>query len=298
MGRPPFTHGALSSVALAAYVVTLGGCRTTQPSPQRDGLPVPTAPAQLKAALPDSAESSTATSDPASVALPSSAATPVALPTASVRAGACPEPPEVDPHDCVWGHWTAIPEEQERAAAWAGSDAARLWAGWCHPRPRSSDTKPERLWIPPKLEPSRGDVASTRQFLDLCSWWSPSPEPKPTGLRIVVIEVGAFDFGINIFDDGRAVFQSLRCERVTPSHVRMIAVTQVAALVAAFRAAKLTEHPACAQLIGDLDMTAVGLYSDDSAKLVRVNRDSPADAPIARLADLAERAAEAGAWVR
>jgi hypothetical protein len=110
--------------------------------------------------------------------------------------------------------------------------------------------------------------------------------------------VGTFDYGINIFDDGRAVFQSLRCQQGRAAHVRIIPVAQVAGLVATFKSAKLSGRPGCAQLMGDVDMTAIGFYSGDIDQVVRVNRNYTADAPVTRLADSVERAVAEGTWVR
>lgn len=299
MRRPPFRSVAFSRFVLAAPVLTIASCRSTTPSAASDGLPVPTVSAHLDTAQSSPAEPSRLSGDMMESAAPSSSTRLQEAPSVgSVRGGSCPEPSEVDPHDCAWEHWTAIPEEQDRAVAWARSDAARLWAGWCLQHPASSGAPAERLWIPPKLNPDGGDTTSTRQFLDNCSWWSASSEPRPPGLAIVVLEIGTFDYGINLFDDGRAVFQSLRCQKGRAAHVRMVPVTQVARLVAAFKGAKLTGRTACAQLIGDLDMTAVGFYSGDVDRLIRVNRSVPSDAPVTRLADLAERAVAEGTWVR
>jgi hypothetical protein len=299
MRRPPFAFVVFSRLALAAQALTLTRCRSTEPRAHRDNVPVPTASAHLESPQSDSAKASAVADGATEWGVPSaSAPSQGGLAVGSIHDGVCPEPPEVDPHDCTWHPWLAVPEEQERTAAWPHSDAARLWSGWCRPRPSSSTTVGQRLWIPPKLKPHSDEGGSTSQFLENCSWWSPSPEPRPPGLMFVVLEAAMFDYGINIFEDGRVVFQSLRCQRDQTVRVRKISTADVAILVTTFKAAKFVERKECVQLSSDMDLTALGFYPDERGKVVRANRESSDDAPVVRLADLVERAAAAGSWVR
>jgi hypothetical protein len=234
----------------------------------------------------------------------------------------CPVPSDLDPPGCPWVPHVRLSPDADMISLWPLSGASRPWAGWCH-QPSSVGGIPERLWLPPHLteadlpEGTGGrprhlpwrtrseyeagalyEPVAPRSYLGECNWWAASTEPRPDDLLIVMARQEVFDYGMNVYRDGRVVFQSIRCPDRATTRVRKIEAAQVESLVAAFRRANFKDHVGCYGLATDVGSTLLAFYDAHESRVVSLCGLDSTSQPVAPLADLLEETVAGGTWVQ
>jgi hypothetical protein len=194
----------------------------------------------------------------------------------------CPMPDEVWPRNCTWrpafplGWYRPEPSALDPSPEppfWRHSEASALWAGWCH-----------QAWA---------TDAGVRGAI-----WSDYEARPPPRLLIALSATGAWDYSVNVFRDGRALFKSDRC--MEPVRSRQLSEAQVNTLVAACRSAGIQERKArCAHESKPSDFGAldIGFFDKNTRETIHADGDCSAGGPIAPLVQLIARTVGAGTWM-
>jgi hypothetical protein len=188
-------------------------------------------------------------------------------------------PDEVWPTNCSWQ--AAVPLDWYRPEPsalypfpeppfWRRSEASILWADWCHQNFSDNSVVRRRVW--------------------------PAREPRlPSGLAIVLSKTGSWDYSLNVFRDGRILFQSNRC--AAPVRTRQLSAIQVDSLIAACRAARLGERKPCTSESSDIGWLTLAFIEAGVRRIVQVDEGCAAADAIAPLVRLIVRTAGSGTWV-
>jgi hypothetical protein len=111
------------------------------------------------------------------------------------------------------------------------------WNSWCH---KPSNDLPD-VWT---LSYAEANPSANRDELEACGRPIGSERKRrPDGLVIAVERDAGYSYTLNIYDDGRAVFESNRCPQSV--HVRTISGPDMLTLLEAFRQAPFKTRGHC-----------------------------------------------------
>ncbi|HEY3819498.1 MAG TPA: hypothetical protein VGL81_20150 [Polyangiaceae bacterium] len=75
------------------------------------------------------------------------------------------------------------------------------------------------------------------------------------------------NYGVNIFDDGRTMWQSLSCPRDRTIHTTILPKADVAKLTDAFVKADFMHEPECVPEVADVAILVLGFWDGHSKKV-------------------------------
>jgi hypothetical protein len=163
------------------------------------------------------------------------------------------------------------------------------WPISCYQQIVESDQPPERLWVPAS-RPPHGGVPG-------CEWPWPSIGPRPAGLLTVFIRSSLLEYGVNVYEDGRVVFKSLRCPRDLTPHTRQIPLASVATLREAFRSALLPTYNTCGTPISDSEVDLFAFYDQGEEHVVLAYWATPQAEALRKLGDTTDLLVGTGEWI-
>jgi hypothetical protein len=119
-----------------------------------------------------------------------------------------------------------------------------------------------RIWAPP------GNCQEQDTDYNFYATWA-SSQPWPDGLKFVMVRAKkGHNYGINIFGDGRTLWQSLSCARDRSIHASILSRSDVQRLSDAFVAANFNGRSECAPFVDDTSIVVLGLAEGNVRKVV------------------------------
>jgi hypothetical protein len=161
------------------------------------------------------------------------------------------------------------------------------WPKACYEGVRAASLFPDgRLWAPP---PSCSD----EDYRDAASWATSGP--PPTGLRFLLLRGLGPSYVVNIFADGRALYQSLACG---DRHIHAVQLSdyQMQFLSDAFVPQTFLQGVDCDGFITDSSIVVVG-WSNGRTTKVHYSTSSTGGSTV-ELANLIDEIAGTRRWVR
>jgi hypothetical protein len=186
---------------------------------------------------------------------------------------------------CHDGYWPRECYELARAAPGSG---LRVWA------PSSDCERRPILPYDEQYQKSQSRVYATG------SPWA-SPEPWPAGLTITLVrhsthERSPVDYVVNIYADGRVLFQSFNCSVDSLAvHVKRLSPEQLGRLLEQIRGERLIDDFSC-ESSSDAEILAVALSVDSDTQVVFGT--IAANSPLTRSAQLIDGVVGTSEWLR
>jgi hypothetical protein len=113
----------------------------------------------------------------------------------------------------------------------------------------------------------------------------------------IFVRSSLLEYGVNVYNDGRVVFKSLRCPRDRAAHAKIIPMSSVAALRAAFRAAALASYEECGAPLNDSEKDLFAFYDDNEERIVLTYWAKPYIASLRQLGDTIDATVGTGEWM-
>jgi hypothetical protein len=211
--------------------------------------------------------------------------------SARPNAEGCPDPPDLSPKECAEaspGHRGTAFLYRERG--WPRSMTCpcgqtrghNVWDKACYQQAFAT-VGGEGLWIPPSPPPS---LDSNGDPLYGCTWPWPSVGRRPADLVIVLVRSGFFEYGVNLYADGRFVIQSQRCPRDLRARTRRTSGAVVQQLMSALRGVEFRPFEGCHEAPHDSVSDLLAFYDQGQEHVAFTAGQSP---QLSGLADLVDR---------
>jgi hypothetical protein len=128
-------------------------------------------------------------------------------------------------------------------------------------------------------------------------YWVDPKRAIPARLAITLQRNKPFDYAVNIFLDGKVIFQSMGCPEDTTPKLDALQNGDIGALMMAFEQAHFSEARDCyPSPVTDQPHFILALLDEHGGKVVEAGRGGT-PAALSDLADLVDRAAGTGRWI-